>query len=97
MPVSFIPTLDLDPRFCYLRDKNRSFDAGVPIRLPSGINIGVYCVLRVDQDISMPIMDGLESTRRTREFERANKMTPPMTVIALTGLSGEGNPAGRVR
>lgn len=35
----------------------------------------------------MPIMDGLESTRRIREFERANQLRPSI-VIALTGLSG---------
>lgn len=36
----------------------------------------------------MPVMDGLESTRRIREFELAQKLKP-VTVIALTGLSGE--------
>lgn len=36
----------------------------------------------------MPVMDGLESTRRIREFERANKLEP-VTVITLTGLSGQ--------
>lgn len=36
----------------------------------------------------MPVMDGLECTRRIREFERSHKLDP-VTVIALTGLSGE--------
>jgi CheY-like chemotaxis protein len=35
----------------------------------------------------MPVMTGLESTRRIREFERKNKVEP-VTVITLTGLSG---------
>ncbi|GAB7356492.1 hypothetical protein MBLNU459_g7248t3 [Dothideomycetes sp. NU459] len=37
-------------------------------------------------DISMPVMDGLESTRHIRAHERAHKIRPT-TVIALTGLA----------
>ncbi|KAK3935633.1 hypothetical protein QBC46DRAFT_421871 [Diplogelasinospora grovesii] len=43
------------------------------------------CVL---MDISMPIMDGLESTRQTRHFERTHRPhSQPPTIIALTGLA----------
>lgn len=46
-----------------------------------------YCCILTD--ISMPIMDGLESARRIRQYERMNrlKQTP---IIALTGLAGVG-------
>lgn len=38
-------------------------------------------------DLSMPIMDGLTSTRHIRAHESSTGMTPPATVIALTGLA----------
>ncbi|KKY33270.1 putative sensor histidine kinase response [Diaporthe ampelina] len=46
-----------------------------------------YCCILTD--ISMPIMDGLESARRIRQHERTNRLeqTP---IIALTGLAGAG-------
>lgn len=37
-------------------------------------------------DISMPVMDGMESTRRIREFEKENGLKKA-DVIALTGLA----------
>jgi CheY-like chemotaxis protein len=39
-------------------------------------------------DISMPIMDGLEATRRIRHHERKNSL-PSRPVLALTGLSSD--------
>jgi CheY-like chemotaxis protein len=38
-------------------------------------------------DISMPVMNGLESTRRIREFEMEQKIEKKATIIALTGLA----------
>ena len=37
-------------------------------------------------DISMPVMNGIEATRRIRDFERENNL-PNTNVIALTGLA----------
>lgn len=38
-------------------------------------------------DISMPIMDGLTSTRKIRAFEAEKGIATPSTIIALTGLA----------
>ncbi|KAF2816097.1 uncharacterized protein BDZ99DRAFT_471372 [Mytilinidion resinicola] len=38
-------------------------------------------------DISMPVMDGLESTRHIRAFEEGREVAAPATIIALTGLA----------
>ncbi|KAK7698978.1 hypothetical protein SLS64_012033 [Diaporthe eres] len=51
-------------------------------------NPGLYPFILMgrDADISMPLMDGLESTRKIRQRERDDKIQPA-TVIALTGLA----------
>ncbi|KAH8424934.1 hybrid sensor histidine kinase/response regulator [Aspergillus melleus] len=38
-------------------------------------------------DISMPIMDGLESTRSIREFEKQLSQKTSVSIVALTGLA----------
>ncbi len=35
-------------------------------------------------DIHMPVMDGLESTKKIREFESSNPSRPPTPIIAMT-------------
>lgn len=41
----------------------------------------------VRADISMPIMDGLESTRRIRAFEKTLKNDDHAVIVALTGVA----------
>ncbi|KAM7186265.1 hypothetical protein V8F20_011470 [Naviculisporaceae sp. PSN 640] len=91
LPVSVIPDLELDPRFGDLRDevvKGKRFYAGVPIRSPSGINIGVYCVLdekprpggltpdqiQFIRDISQTVMDYLHAKRSNEWYRREERM-----------------------
>lgn len=50
-----------------------------------GVNRFKYILM----DISMPVMDGIASTRAIRQFERENKIESPATIIALTGLGNE--------
>ncbi|CAG8395772.1 unnamed protein product [Penicillium salamii] len=38
-------------------------------------------------DISMPVMDGLESARHIRTFEMKSNITPPVKIVALTGVA----------
>lgn len=35
----------------------------------------------------MPVMDGLESTRRIREYEKTLETKPRVTIAALTGVA----------
>ncbi|KAK3938666.1 hypothetical protein QBC46DRAFT_389771 [Diplogelasinospora grovesii] len=88
LPVSVLCDLDEDPRFCQIKDKNRRFYAGVPIRTPTDINIGVFCVfdnkprpegLTEDQiqfirDISRTIMDYLQAKRSDEWYRREERM-----------------------
>lgn len=86
--MSIIKHLDDDNRFCQLNDPGRQFYAGVPIRSPNGINIGVYCVfddkprpqglsadeVRFIREISRVVMDYLESKRSHEWYRREQRM-----------------------
>ncbi|KAK4447931.1 hypothetical protein QBC34DRAFT_408549 [Podospora aff. communis PSN243] len=88
LPVSVIRDLDKDPLLCHKREKNQRFYAGVPIRSPTGVNIGVYCTidskprpdgLTKDQiqfvrDISKAVMDYLETKRSSEWYRRGERM-----------------------
>lgn len=88
IPVSIIRNLDKDARFCHIQDPGRQFYAGVPIRSPEGINIGVYCVfddkprpqglsddeVRFIREISRVVMDYLETKRSNEWYRREQRM-----------------------
>lgn len=40
-------------------------------------------------DLQMPVMDGLESTRKIREYEKQINSQNPATIIAITGVGSE--------
>jgi CheY-like chemotaxis protein len=59
-------------------------DLGSPAPTANGtIEVQFTYVL---MDISMPVMDGLESTRRIRRYEQENGLRKAV-IIALTGLA----------
>ena len=88
IPVSIINHLDADARFCQIRDPTRQFYAGVPIRSPAGVNIGVYCVfddtprpqglqeeeVHFMRDLSVIIMDYLAYKRSHEWYHREQRM-----------------------
>ncbi|KAJ6489668.1 hypothetical protein C8R47DRAFT_1215480 [Mycena vitilis] len=41
-------------------------------------------------DVSMPVMDGIESARQMRMIENELQIQPPAHIVALTGLSSHG-------
>ncbi|KAG7284241.1 hypothetical protein NEMBOFW57_010605 [Staphylotrichum longicolle] len=88
IPVSVVNHLDADVRFCQIQDPTRQFYAGVPIRSPAGVNIGVYCVfddaprpggldqeqVRFIRDLSVVIMDYLAYKRSHDWYHREQRM-----------------------
>lgn len=91
LPMTVIPDLAIDPRssqraFCHQAPENR-FYAGVPLRTPKGIDIGVLCVFdphpRADlddisvcflRDLSRVIVEHLDSKRQRQNQRRADRM-----------------------
>ncbi|CAN8096474.1 unnamed protein product [Discula destructiva] len=71
----------------YMRKLDRGFDCAT-----DGLQALLACRVRtvnyrcIFMDISMPIMDGLESTRLIRAHERQHELKPAL-IIALTGLA----------
>lgn len=91
LPVLFVPDLLRDVRFqrhaCVADAPQPRFYAGVPIRSPRGIDIGVYCVVgdqprdsldstqaQVLREMSQTIMGYLESKRSNESFRRSDRM-----------------------
>jgi CheY-like chemotaxis protein len=66
-----------------------SLDGYVSTHYVRRFNSPLFANLFFSIDISMPVMDGLASTRAIRAFEREKKIKPS-TIIILTGLT-EGN------
>lgn len=91
VPITIIPDLAADPRsseraFCHLRPENR-FYAGVPLRTPKGIDIGVFCVFDTQprgdldsvsslflQDLSQIVVDYLDHWRQRENHRHADRM-----------------------
>lgn len=88
IPVSVVNHLDADVRFCQIQDPARQFYAGVPIRSPAGVNIGVYCIfddaprpggldeeqVHFIRDLSVVIMDYLAYKRSHEWYHREQRM-----------------------
>ncbi|KAH8904879.1 hypothetical protein BR93DRAFT_865392, partial [Coniochaeta sp. PMI_546] len=87
LPVSVVLDLDEDERFCDIKDTQKRFYIGVPIRSPAGINIGVYCIfddkprqhvspveIQFIRDMSRTIMDYLEAKRSHECYRREERM-----------------------
>ena len=65
---------------------------------PDVVNNGLEATIAVEQqhydlifmDVQMPVMDGLEATRKIREKEKKNG-TPPITIVAMTAHAMKGD------
>ena len=111
VPVSIINHLDSDARFCQIQDPARQFYAGVPIRSPAGVNIGVYCVfdetprpqglqeeeVHFIRDLSLVIMDYLAYKRSHEWYHREQRMMRGLAgfVEGEAGLPAPEAPAER--